>query len=880
MIIRLLTLSFSLIIVKNIYLFFIDSFQIQDNIFTNIEIINLTNIQSCSLSNISLLNNTFFQSTWMNISNSNISFNMINVFDNIMQENQNNDFLLMTMTSNMSFVMMNFSNNIIDSYSFLLLENSNNLIMNSLTLNQNFITEFNEAKTSLIIINGVDKCDLEDFQFNNNSVNLNIIEIYSANHLSFKNISAIENLCQNLLWIENSKEIDLEYFICLKNNNNYNYFASQTQLFGSCLRVLNFINITINTSKVTDCLGFVNLPGFYLENTLSNSNISIINSIFSNNTFNSSSPVTSWGCSLYILNYPYLLIQSSYFALNAVLLINEIYGGPVLFYLANSPSVVILSDSVIENNLSFKKGLVLEFQGYQITFSNCAFLSNTQYYYTFDDFYTEMIINGIANDVEILNSSIINNQASDGFFFLYERNYLNMNFDSVKALYNIGYISPGFSSQFETTNRMIIFQNSVFSNNTVTYGGIFTYFYITSIIVKFSFLVNNSTIANNYANPTFGAFAVIWYYSNYFTFDIINSNLSGNAFVSDPPRAFFSIFGIQIKLPINFVNTSILNSIANYIFLLCFQCTLTFENLIFDGNVNNGPESFFDIQQTDFLINNVSFINNSADNIFFQFHETSNIFINNVYFGMNSFDQYFIFASDDPMISMDNFTMEKNFMQINGDIFISIQNVDQINLINISLLENSGMFSIVFWIYFCEVSLNNSEIISMDHERTIFQIIDCGFQILNLSCEVLKQYFIYSENSQISIENIIFDIILNNSNDFIWALTSEIELTQSSLSNFLFDELSYFLNAIQSQITFQQINIEKCGNLLSLKSSEIEITNSSFSNFYSSNEIIYLEKCTVILFDSTIITNFYSEKSAISIIFKSNEHSKKLHIYQ
>ena len=210
---------------------------------------------------------------------------------------------------------------------------ANMLIINSIRFQRNSLKE---TKNSMIFLNNVENCEIKDSDFLNNSVFQNIISAFKIRHMNTNNLSAIENLSQNFLSLENCDEITISIFGCLKINKNSD--SVDKSLLGSCLRAVNFLNLSIFSTKVTFCKGFLNIPGFFLQNTISNSNITILDSIFSNNNFSSSSKVNSLGCSLFITNYPIVLLKNLYFVRNYVLLINEFYGGPVLYYLAIKPS--------------------------------------------------------------------------------------------------------------------------------------------------------------------------------------------------------------------------------------------------------------------------------------------------------------------------------------------------------------------------------------------------------------------------------------------------------------------------------------------------------------------------------------------------------------
>ena len=138
---------------------------------------------------------------------------------------------------------------------------ANILTINSMIVKSNFL---NETKNPLILLQNIENCEINDSDFFNNVVSQNIISIVLSAYLNIQNLTLIDNLSQNSLSIENCDEIIISIFGCLNNNrnsemiNSFDYFSA-----GSCLRAINFLNISISSGKVTGCQGVLNLPGFF-----------------------------------------------------------------------------------------------------------------------------------------------------------------------------------------------------------------------------------------------------------------------------------------------------------------------------------------------------------------------------------------------------------------------------------------------------------------------------------------------------------------------------------------------------------------------------------------------------------------------------------------
>ena len=381
--------------------------------------------------------------------------------------------------TNLTFLNNTFNMPLIGNKFFL-----DNLILTSIIFMSNANELSSNVENCLMIFQNGGYSSFSRIFLKNNTINQNFLSISFWDIVNILDFSIIDSLSTNSIAIEFCNSLLLQKFACM-NNNQQN--PQNFSFVGSCLEISNIPTIFINSSMIVNSTGLLNIPGIVILNTYIDSSILINNSIFVNNSLNSTQNVESYGCSLYILSYPNLAIINSYFKHNLVYLVAFNFGGPVLFFFSPKGTNVLLQKIICDSNLSVKKALILEFQGYNATFQDCSFVMNMQSPYTPRTFDTTMIINGVAAYFGLSNCTIFSNTYRNGLYFLYALRELLIVFDYIIILQNNVYKSAAFVSQSEVTSLEIILSNSHIDANFVSYGGAYTYFSIPQMIVKFNF---------------------------------------------------------------------------------------------------------------------------------------------------------------------------------------------------------------------------------------------------------------------------------------------------------------------------------------------------------------------------------------------------------
>ena len=312
------------------------------------------------------------------------------------------------------------------------------------------------------------------------------------------------------------------------------------------------------------------------------------------------------------------------------------------------------------------------------------------------------------------------------------------------------------------------------------------------------------------------------------------------------------MFGLEVKSPLKIINTTFTGTISSNKFLSFRQCSVLFENVIFDSNNNLGTAFFYGMS-SNFNMTNVSFVKNIANKFFFQLFERTSIFLKDVNISQNNFGSYIMIFSKSNIISLIDVTVEKNEVIGDASFFMIFEENELINVQNVIITKNIGDFRTLFEITYSQFYFTDSEIINMEDQKSIFRVFHSTLIFFNTT-GTFKKEFNYSKTYQ------------NQINDFIWMEKSEVTLTQLNFINASFDFLSYFIYSTQCNVTIDNIILANSGNLFNLKLSEITITNSIFINLTSNNQIIVFDKCKRNIINSSYFSNFVSESSAITII--------------
>ena len=849
------------------------------------EFFSIKNISNFTILDCFINNNTFIDSSLISSENSNVYLKGFNFSQNNFLQTENLNMFFMKISnyiviSNFTFFNNSFNTPIIGNEFFI-----NYLHMEYINFTQNAVSDFSIAISIFFFKNG-ENIEFQSFHLENNVITNSLISITSFVSFIVNKLEIIENTSQNAILITNCIHFLSDIFICSKNNINLYYYDIIE--IGSCLTIYEASYISINSSQVTECIGLYNIPGLIISNTLISSIISINNSIFTNNMYNSTQTIGSYGCALSISSYPLISLNNSYFKENYIILQNEDSGGPALYYSSSQNSSFIIDSSVFLNNFSLKKSVVLHFIGFILSILNSQFLSNSHYN---SDFETEMFLYGTAKYLLVNNCNIIDSTASDGLYFLYERITLIITFNFVNIIGNSAYLTAGFNSQFETKNREILFINSIFSNNTISDGGgTFLYFYLYSPIVKFNFTVYNTIISDNYADPGSYGIIVFWTYSNNNTFALINSQMNGNMYPSYMhQRCFISFFGIK-ELTSNSVyilirNSSITNSTSGNIFILYFQCTAILENALIQGTDHIGTEQLIQTKQSNMEMQNVSFINNNIVSSLLYFFGPCNILINNTNFLSNYINYYFLLALDNLNVQIFNTNVVDNTFQENFDFFCKFQNIENSVFYNNSFMNNHGHFSSMFVKVNCYTEFSNNLIGNEKNNDSsfiaLFRFYSSDISLINFELTFDKSKFISNliilQSSNLVLTNISLQLS-QIANDFtlINLLKSQIQCKNSSFLNIFMTASNYVFNSFQSNVSVDSVSIKNCQNFFDFRSSSLNLTNSLLMDITTSSNIDYImifQKSYQIFINSNVFQNFLSNQSSIFIInsiFSSN----------
>ena len=844
----------------------------------NYQIIIVSNISNFTYSNNTLQN--LINTTYITTKASNNYFSCLYILNNIIKSPS----IYLSFLSISNYVYIHQLTAYNNSLNMPLLSNTLSLellMMDYINLTYNIISDI-ENEYTLLLINKGNSLVFNDFYINNNIYNGPMIEILNFFSVYMKNMTFIENTSKFVFLIGNCLCIVMNAFLCHLNNQNSENNSYLSNM-GSCLMISSSPYIEINSTKISYSLGLINIPGVVIDNGLIPSNITIYNTIFLNNIFNSSQKVYSYGCALYINNYPNLNLISNYFSYNYVLLINEVPGGPILYYIANLKSTVILMDCLVENSFSYKGSLVLEFMGFNLTITNCQFLNNLQHTYTVFDFYTQMLLNGIASYVIMYNSSIIDCEGSDGTHFLNERNSLTTIFNYTRFIYNSGYYCTGFNYHGEISNRNIILINSLYSNNTMNLGkgATFIYIYMCSPIIQYNFSIINTNVSLNYANPSSYGIIAFWTYCNNASFYMINSTIYKNIFASHIGQRFLiSFYGIMQLIYAVMLNSSFIENISGDLLILYYQSWAIFDYVLFQGNDNIGIEPFLETEQCRLDMNNTVFYKNKMSGGFMYFAGVSYTYIKNTIFIDNIVETYYLFGLNNIELNLTNLIVNGTITNSDFNAFILLSSVHTTYFSNLTFNDNLGRF-----IYFFEVG--SSVIISLadiiiqmknlnfsEHIQYVFfdqclgEIRD--FNVISSNPNTIDS-LIYLHNSVVNVSQVTIAIPYSKNNVFmvINLFKTEFSLDNSSFNALKLSTTGYFIYSLQSNVQITLCSFIKNANILYFKSNNISIANSSFSNVPMASSIgssiITFQLNSYISLICIIFQNFLTLQSPIEI---------------
>lgn len=835
----------------------------------------------CVLSNSSLLN-VIFLNSW----NSNLNIAGFQVINNSFY-NDKSDFIINCL------IYLSFYNEI-DNITFI--NNTLNIPIMRNNRNNNLITTIkisnmnaslnnissNIIENSLFSFNNVENIELMNFSLIKNDNNNDLLQISSVNSLKITTFFANENISRNLINIEKVLYFILNFFSCFSNNKKHSENNSNNIQYGSCLKISTLQNVQILNTQVKNSYSFNNIPGILISNSKAYGFLLFENCTFINNIVNFTAKTNILGCALSINSISNLNLTNIYYKNNYA-----ISGGSILVFNSQKESEVNMKNSLIEDNFSAKKSLLIEFAGTNLTISQCSFIGNQQFsLFSSVSSYTMILVNGFARRFNVVNTNIIENIASDGLYFLYEKKKLTISFDNVKMLYNNGSLCVGFNAQFETKNREISLKNSFFASNSVTSGGNFIYMFVYSTIVRFKFSLSNSTIINNLSGPKSFGLAVLWVYCNNFTFAMDNSSLISNDFPSIyAQRAFISVFGVKGLNEIIFSNSVISENKAINMFFGFFQAFGLLINTTFENNQINGKEPFILARLSNLETINCSFIGNIMKFSIFMILDSYYINFSNLVVIKNIIYESFMNLKNTQEIYFDDSLIENNTFSENFPI-IYLSTIQNLVIKFNNFTNNNGYFtSIIEMLGVLSANLSQNEFIKHINNGNIFifNIFNSYFILKNLSINVntsvIKNSLMKFQDSQIEIEELRLDF--SNSLfyfDVLICLRNNVTIKNSVFSN-LSQEPDYYLifsertNLIVESCFFQYLN-----NVFVLSQSYFNLTFSLFQNIISSSSTINLEKNYKSFIFSTNFQNILTKSSTFeaknsfeSIMFENSK---------
>lgn len=602
---------------------------------------------------------------------------------------------------------------------------------------------------------------------------------------------------------------------------------------GNCMELSTYITFIFNNSQIFNCASESFTPGLLLQDSDEKLGKSIIdNALFKKNIFSSgSTEITYLGCALYFFNVNSLLIQNSLFEDNFADLKNNFYGGPALVFFKKSGKVFI-SNSYFQDCRSKKNSLTFEFIGYNFTVINSNFLGNHQSEYSKSD-YTATIMQGNANYLIMENCILTANFASHGLIFMTDPEFTIFLMNKVHVFHNTGDLTSGVYICTETTNKTILWQNSIiFDSMNKTLTNVL-YLYIPNVIDKFDLRYVNVTISHNKAsqliNPSITKkteyVAILWGYTKNIYLEFTNCSFDSNSNINP----FFSVYGIEKYLIIRLLNTSFINNYCSFIIisdhaLIEFNNVVFIRNNFFMGHVmySSATEAFF---------TNIHFYNSSfLDYEIFLFSDYSNgVFTNITYEDVYTNSEVF------------------NLINMNSTLIENIQ-MNRLKAIDFLISANSSIDSIK------NVSIYDSEFLN-----TVFYFKSSAVNILASFYSKLNVFA-------------VFLYILDRS-----AITLEKVYGVSSVKNDIPSNL--FLSLQTSQLTlkdcywnfgFVQLQTEQ----LNLRSSSLTLKNSAFFGFSGNTTnifLMYIYKSTAI-FEGVVLKNcsqYFIAEGAMIHIFES-----------
>jgi len=796
-----------------------------DNYIDLIVLFDFQNIELLTITELSLINNQFKNSSFLRTSVSVLSL-------------QNSDFInnffiitngILIFESNSTFQNLTIQNNSLDQslFSITNIISSNNYEFLNISSNQNkgqFLISFNSDNLTPLINIPSSFLIISEVSFNHEVFSSSIILLSNLNSLNISNLMFSSCSSPKNLQLYNLETLDFSYFNCFNN-------------IGSCLLMSLFSTFQLQDSQIFNCSSILYTPGLLIENSDSLiGQISIIRTIFSLLSFNSAATDIEYlGCALYITNVLSLTIETSYFSNNSLQLTNNIYGGPSLVFF-NIEGSVLIANSSFTNSLSQANSLAFELVAYNLSVLYSTFIYNcqTQRSYSED---TSAILQGNVNYFIMKYCVLDRNFASMGLLFMTDQDFTIISFDNLHILHNFASYASGIYICTETTNKTIIWSNSlIYDSLDQPTMCVILYLYIPNVINNFDMRVINVTMANNigeiYTIPNIerktSYISVLWGYTQNIYMGFDNCIFQANIYINP----FFSCYGIQPFLIFNLSNCIFINNNSTFI-MITDHTMVGVTNVSFISNLFSlGHVMYSSATEASFI--NITFM----DTIFLNFE----IFLFSDY--SNAYFENLVFY---------NVSCEKTvFMLINmNSSTISTVSITELLAFNIIVLENSTINTIENF-YLENSTINSYGLYAQSSVIEEFQGFYCknslfmtllSFQDLSISQNMSQLYckypdnsngyteiFLDIENSMTSIQGLYWNLSLSTlSSSQIIVISSNFSLDQAKIIGFqASDQTIYFLFISNSQIDLSNSIMRDFSNWISLENSIFSIENSTF----------------------------------------------------
>ena len=481
--------------------------QITDSIFKNINLIDLTNINSIS----SLLR----VDSYINVTNTIFEDNSLSNFEIIHIENNDLNEQKIVNFSNVKFLSNIFSGGLSSAISII--------------------------GENIYII-------MENSDFVDNVANSHLLEISNTlNYLNIINVLLLNNSGSALVFLNLVRTIIIFQIRFISNNyNNFNDLLNYPP--GNCLTVLDFQTFQLESSFFLENFALSTLTGIIFEHTsnyvsldirINDITMTINEFICSNNVVNASlKNLLSPGNCLLFNNYGEITMTNCMISNN---IINpatkaQCSGNPCLLSLMTDLNLNIINSQFIDNRASCESSC-LKFYGNQLILKNSSFLNNraiksgSPFQYSVDNEGGSLHLgayNMIFENILIYNSSALRG-AAIFFHNVYSKTFQSLNAMNVSMIKNEGVQTSAIEFDVSLNLGNFSFCQCLINSNKVEFYGVVSTFYYTNFNVYFF----KSEISYNWGTSAGSAFS-FYHFGGYWYFNqskMIGNILTENVFI-------------------------------------------------------------------------------------------------------------------------------------------------------------------------------------------------------------------------------------------------------------------------------------------------------------------------------------------------------------